>query len=154
MPIFNRIKGNLLDLFEAGEFDGIAHGCNCFHTMGAGIAQKIAEKYPEAAEADVAHHTYGLGVTGAYSEAKTPDGIIYNLYTQYRPGKQHAGILMRNISDCFLLLNKNLPVKPHRHHIGIPLIGAGIAGGKWAEIEPLINEATPKLLITVVEYQP
>jgi hypothetical protein len=28
-------KGNLLDLAEAGEFDIIVQGCNCFNAMGA-----------------------------------------------------------------------------------------------------------------------
>ncbi|MGA8944018.1 MAG: hypothetical protein WB502_15090 [Thermoactinomyces sp.] len=30
----------------------IAHQCNCFATMGAGIAKQIKERYPEAYEAD------------------------------------------------------------------------------------------------------
>ena len=28
--------GDLLALAEAGEFDVILHGCNCFNTMGGG----------------------------------------------------------------------------------------------------------------------
>ena len=32
------IKGNLISLALAGEFEVIIHGCNCFCTMGAGIA--------------------------------------------------------------------------------------------------------------------
>lgn len=27
-------KGNLIDLAEAGEFDVVVQGCNCFNTMG------------------------------------------------------------------------------------------------------------------------
>ena len=34
-------KGNLLDLAEAGEFDIVVQGCNCFNTMGGGIAREI-----------------------------------------------------------------------------------------------------------------
>ena len=32
------IKGDLIKLAQKGKFDIIAHGCNCFCTMGAGIA--------------------------------------------------------------------------------------------------------------------
>ena len=32
------VKGNIFDLAEQGEFDVVVHGCNCFCTMGKGIA--------------------------------------------------------------------------------------------------------------------
>mgnify|MGYP001795501660 FL=1 len=35
------IKGDLVKLAIKGEFDLIIHGCNCFCTMGAGIAKTI-----------------------------------------------------------------------------------------------------------------
>ena len=35
-----------------GEFDVIIQGCNCFHTMGAGIAKYIKQDFPEAFAAD------------------------------------------------------------------------------------------------------
>ena len=46
------IHGNLLTLPEAGRFDVVVHGCNCRHTMGAGIAKQIRERWPEAWHAD------------------------------------------------------------------------------------------------------
>ena len=46
-------KGNLIDLAEAGEFNIIVHGCNCFETMGSGIAREIHDRYPAAFDADV-----------------------------------------------------------------------------------------------------
>ena len=39
------IKGNLITLALAGEFDVISHGCNCFCTMGAGIAPHMAKAF-------------------------------------------------------------------------------------------------------------
>ncbi len=41
---YTEIKGDLIELAKQGNFDVIAHGCNCFCTMGAGIAvpMKIA----------------------------------------------------------------------------------------------------------------
>ena len=35
---YTEIKGDLIELAKQGKFDVIAHGCNCFCTMGAGIA--------------------------------------------------------------------------------------------------------------------
>ena len=35
---YKEIEGNLISLALAGNFDVIAHGCNCFCTMQSGIA--------------------------------------------------------------------------------------------------------------------
>ncbi len=32
------ITGNLITLGLAGDFEVIIHGCNCFNTMGSGVA--------------------------------------------------------------------------------------------------------------------
>ena len=34
----NIVKGDLIKSAKEGQFDVIIHGCNCFNTMGAGIA--------------------------------------------------------------------------------------------------------------------
>ena len=40
------------DLVKAKDIDIFVHQCNCFATMGAGIARQIATAYPEVKEAD------------------------------------------------------------------------------------------------------
>ena len=42
----NTIKGDLIDLAIEGKFDLIVHGCNCFNTMGKGIAKSIRQNFP------------------------------------------------------------------------------------------------------------
>ena len=42
------IKGDLIKLAQAGEFDVIVQGCNCFNTMGSGLAKQIKAEIPEA----------------------------------------------------------------------------------------------------------
>lgn len=44
----NIVHGDLIQLALAGQFDVIIHGCNCFCTMGAGIAKAIRQEFPEA----------------------------------------------------------------------------------------------------------
>jgi len=41
------VEGDLIKMALGGEFDLIVHGCNCFCTMGAGIAKTIREYFPE-----------------------------------------------------------------------------------------------------------
>lgn len=61
------IKGNLIGLALSGEFDVIIHGCNCFHTMGAGIAKQIRQYFPEAYVADLHTGRGDLRKLGSYS---------------------------------------------------------------------------------------
>jgi hypothetical protein len=53
------VKGNLIELAEQGEFNIIVQGCNCFETMGSGIAREIKERYPAAYEADMKYSHAG-----------------------------------------------------------------------------------------------
>ena len=45
-------QGDLLQMAREGQFDAVVHGCNCFCTMGSGIARQVREQYPSAYEAD------------------------------------------------------------------------------------------------------
>jgi O-acetyl-ADP-ribose deacetylase (regulator of RNase III) len=40
------VKGNIITLAKEGEFDVIAHGCNCFCNFGAGLARDIKREFP------------------------------------------------------------------------------------------------------------
>ena len=81
------IKGDLLELAASGAFDVIAHGCNCFCTMGAGIAKSIAAQYPQALEADRRTPKGDRAKLGTctFAEVPMPYGklTIVNAYTQF-----------------------------------------------------------------------
>lgn len=160
MPIVSEITGDLIAMAKSGEAKYIAHGCNCFMTMGAGIAKQIAEEFPIALEVDRGvGHKGDKGKLGDFTVAYDQDHdlTIFNLYTQYRPGPEKEDDLHRNIATAFeeldfymntILFKTDAPRKP----IHIPLIGCGIAGGNWEKIRELIDENTPNLDIVVVHY--
>ena len=77
------VKGNLLDLAEAFKFDIVVQGCNCFNTMGGGIAREIAEKYPSAARVDRNTQYGDYNKLGNWTEFDTGRFKIINAYTQY-----------------------------------------------------------------------
>ena len=130
------IKGNLLTLFENNNIDILVHGCNCFHTMGAGIAKQIKEKYYIAYEADLQTTKGDKNKLGTYSFVQINNTqFIINAYTQYhfygkRPIDYDA---LRNV---FKLIDLNFTNK----RIGIPKIGAGLAKGDWNIIQNIIDE--------------
>lgn len=147
------IKGDLLDLFDNGEFDIIIHGCNCFHAMASGIAGQIAKKYPTAVWTDkqtvkgnvnkLSSYTYCL----PYADKGSNRGII-NLYTQYHPGKD---LNLPALDLGFYKLSKGLG---KNLKIGIPKIGAGVAGGDWDIIESIIKGHMKDHNVALVEYKP
>jgi O-acetyl-ADP-ribose deacetylase (regulator of RNase III) len=155
--IVKTVSGDLLKLFREDHFDAIVHGCNCFHTMGAGIARQIAVEFPEAYMTDQITRYGDRYKLGTYSVTKTKFGRIFNAYTQFLPGKEVLSILYPAITKSFAKIN-------YRHTgpkqgmkkatIGIPRIGAGIAGGYWEDISALINEVTPDIDIVLVNWKP
>ena len=125
------------DLFEnPKQFDVIVHGCNCFSTMGAGVAKIIKENYPLAFQVDKNSkltpkdklgkitHTTGLTIP-----------IIINAYTQFQ-WKGKYNVDYEAIRSCMKLIKKQFSGKK----IGMPKIGAGLAGGDWNIIKSIINE--------------
>ena len=148
------IEGNLLDLAEAGQFDVIVHGCNCFHTMGSGIAGQISSRYPEAMAAD-RQTAYGLRdklgtISSALVSRQGHEFVIVNAYTQHRYGRNGVFADVNAIAAAFREVATQFPGK----RIGYPRVGAGLAGGDWGEIGPLIAQALAGQDATLVEFVP
>lgn len=149
----NIIKGDLVKLFSMGTFDVIIHGCNCLNTMGAGIAKQIKERYPEAYQADLRTIKGDKTKLGTFTFAghlkESKNNFIINAYTQY-DYRGYKPVDYRAIESVFIKLNDWYVLKDKR--IGIPKIGAGLAGGDWDVIKEIIDRVTPNLDITLVEW--
>lgn len=156
MPINEVVQGDLIALAKDYEYDAIAHGCNCLCTMGSGIAPMIRQAFPEAWEADQLTVKGDRDKLGSYSVGydEKHDLFIFNLYTQYDYFGRKQGrrdVDYNAVTSAFAAMNgwcKELGVT----HIGIPKIGAGLAGGDWETIKERINAVTPDLDIELVEY--
>lgn len=124
-----RVTGNLVDLAEAGRFNIIVHGANCFKTMGSGIAKEIRARYPDAYETDLVYGQQGdYNKLGNFSVMLGKRFNIINAYTQYdynRGGdnKVHFDYV------AFELILRKLAYKYPTCQFGFPLIGCGRAGG-------------------------
>lgn len=146
--MYTEIEGDLLELAEEGNFDIIAHGCNCQTVMGAGIALAIKNKWPEVFDADKYNPlmpTLRLGnIDFVHISSRF---IVCNMYTQYNPGSDGD---YAAISLCF----KKLALWTDRDmRIGIPLIGCGIAGLKWEIVSKIVQSRMSNHNITVVKYK-
>ena len=149
--MLNIVSGDLVDMAKNGEFDAIFHGCNCFHTMGGGIARQIKREFPQAYEADLNTLHADPNKIGTASVTQTPSGLqIVNCYTQYKYGttQKHfiESALQVILDKTVLILNEFKPTT--RLHYGFPLIGCGLAGG-----DPVIvTEMLTKFAERVAEY--
>lgn len=132
MPITYH-TGDLL----ASDCDTIAHGCNCFNTMGGGIARSIKEQYPEAYAADCKTVKGAADKLGSYTVASGKDGRkIYNLYIQYQYGTKRMHLDYWALAKA---LTRMRNIVPTTSKIGLPRIGCGLAGGNWVMVENIIN---------------
>ena len=140
------VKGDLLKMALSGEFDVIAHGCNCFCVMGAGIALQIKRQFPKAAEADKRTVEGDEKKMGLCSVANQHNVWIVNAYTQFLPG---MNVNYTAIRKCM----KYIKVHFSGERIGLPLIGCGIAGGDWKKVKKIFEEELAGEDVTVVHYQ-
>lgn len=150
-------KGNLLDLAEAGVFDVIVQGCNCFNTMGAGIAREIRNRYPLAVAMDMSttrgDYTKLGNWTVGLNDLTDRRFIIVNAYTQYH---MSTGTDVFEYTAFELILQKLLYVYGTTR-IGLPYIGTGLAGGNKKIILDMIdkfayNVSSAGGLVTLVEF--
>ncbi len=147
------IKGDLVKLAIKGEFDLIIHGCNCFCTMGAGIAKTIKQKFPEAYEADLKTEKGDKAKLGtiSWAKSKTVKGevIIINGYTQFNWRGSGRKADYEAIRAVFKMVKQEFSGL----RMGYPAIGAGLAGGDWNIISAIIEAALKGENHTFVEYQ-
>jgi O-acetyl-ADP-ribose deacetylase (regulator of RNase III) len=151
-------KGNLLDLAEAGAFDIVVQGCNCFNTMGGGIAREIRERYPHVAEADAETVRGDYNKLGNWTRAVVVEEpkyafTIINAYTQF---DMSQGTDVFEYTAFELILQKLVRLYGN-YSIGLPYIGMGLAGGDKDIIILMIESFAERVsakggTVTLVEF--
>lgn len=150
--MMKKVKGNLIHLALAGKFDVIVHGCNCFCTMGAGIARQIRDTFPEAYQADLKTGMGDRNKLGTCSMARIQRNrtcfTLVNAYTQYDFTGQDVLVDYHAVQIVFASIKKNFT----RKRIGYPKLGAGLANGDWEIISGIINRELKGEDHSLVEY--
>lgn len=145
--------GNLLEATE----DAIAHCCNCYCTMGSGIAPKIKKEWPEVYAADCATRKGDRTKLGTFTKAVVENGdlTVYNLYGQYGYSKRDSGIRDLDYDAIFDALDAMADdvIECGGKTVGLPLIGCGLAGGKWSVVEAMIKETLVAKGLQVTIYK-
>ena len=145
------IDGDLVK--ESDNFDVIAQGCNCFCVMESGIAPQIKAKFPEAYAVDCATIKGDKSKLGTITHTLNTKPVVVNIYSQYDTKGRREGKMDLDY-DALRSGLKELKAKFSGKHIGLPMIGSGLAGGSWDIIEQIIEEEMRGEYVTIVRYVP
>jgi len=150
MGKYKEVKGDLLEMAKNHQFDVIAHGANCFKTMGAGIAFQIKRQFNDAYVKDFNDKRSPIQRWGDFTYVRYKHGdnllSVFNLYTQYNPGPD------LDYTALELSLKKLAKTIEPNSKIGLPLIGCGIGGGNWKEVKKIIKRVLSEYNVTIVIF--
>ena len=175
MGTYKEVEGNLITHAREGMFDVVTHGCNCLCQMGAGIAPQMAKEFGcDKFEMEDEFYKGEINKLGTidwqtlwYEDQKRwtplPDEggkwathqlVVVNSYTQYNYGKNHTDGVSKPLdyvalTMCMRKINHTFKGK----HIGLPQIGAGLAGGDWGRIKNIIQTELKDCDVTVVIFK-
>lgn len=171
MGSYKEIEGDLIKLALDGEFEVITHGCNCFCTMGSGIAPLFAknffantfEKEKTIYKGDI--NKLGtidfdyLTHTGDSLRKSNPNDlhvndihvIVVNSYSQYYYGSHPSNNGIPLDYNALALCMKKINYTFKGKSIGLPLIGCGLAKGDWAIVKKIIQEELKDMDVTIVK---
>lgn len=164
MGSYREIEGNLITMAQEGDFDVIAHGCNCFCAMRAGIAPQMAKAFDcdifpgesstfRGSMSKLGNIDYQEKLLGKDGEPDRHVLTVVNAYTQYYYGRNHADgvknpLDYEALTLCMRKINHTFKGKV----VGLPKIGAGLAGGNWQLIKKIIKAELKDCDVIVVIY--
>lgn len=170
---YNEVEGNLIELAIEGKFDVIAQGVNCMCTQKSGLAPQMVKafetnKFPQEFYkykgdinrlGTIDYKAIRLSnlvkgdVTGFYNKIiLDPALYVVNAYTQFMYGVNHEDgvstpLDYHALKLCFMKMNYIFGGM----HIGLPMIGCGLAGGNWEVVRRLIKDTFTLCDVTVVK---
>lgn len=151
------IKGDLIKLAQEGKFDIIVQGCNCFNTMGGGIARQLRDLYPQVYEADCKTFAGDASKLGTFTQALCDNFLVLNAYTQYGFNTAGESVDVFEYHAFLKFLRMLDETQVDSVNYGFPAIGCGLAGGNKQIIYGMIATFASLVekrgsTVTIVEF--
>jgi O-acetyl-ADP-ribose deacetylase (regulator of RNase III) len=143
------------DVLNSGE-DLVIHGCNCFCTMGGGIARQVSTERPNAWAIDQATLSGSKNKLGTFTYAMDSQGITVNAYTQYGYSRSGVSVDYGAVEDCMRSIVTYFGKAFNFTRFAMPRIGCGLAGGDWNVIEDILEQvllSNPDVTFVVYDFQ-
>jgi hypothetical protein len=119
----------------------IVHGCNAQGRMNSGMAKAIREMYPQVYEDYKAHEKkMGLKLSDVIYTRINEDLIIASAITQEDDGRDENVVYVDYDAISNVFAGIGLVAFLEELDVHFPLIGCGLANGKWSEVKPRIEE--------------
>lgn len=172
MGTYTEKFGNIITMAHEGDFNVIAHGCNCHNAQGSGLAPQMVKAFrtdtfkmeqPEyyGDFNKLGQIDYELQYFSGWDKKfqKYPDQgdpiehslHIVNAYTQYRYGRNHADGDKKPVDyDALTLCMRKINHTFKGLHVGLPLIGCGLAGGDWDVVKEIIQRELNDCDVTII----
>lgn len=173
--MYNEVYGDLIKLAREGKFDVITHGCNCLCQMGAGIAPQMANEFAcDAFKMEGSEYRADINKLGTIDyqlkwfednhrwvtypdeggKFATHQLFVVNSYTQFKYGSNHTDGVSKPLDyEALTLCMRKINHTFKGKRIGLPQIGAGLAGGDWQRIKEIIKTELKDCDVTVVIYK-
>lgn len=139
--------GCLIEAAKAGELDYVMQNCNCFSTMGAGVAKHISSVFPQVATVDKADYRSPIERIGSYSSVLINGVTFINLYCQYDYGTNYRrfeyGAFKRSMDEVY----RDFSFTGKR--IGLPMLGGGLAGADRDLVKAILDDYTDQGIWTI-----
>lgn len=142
------IKELNCNIFDSGA-DIIIHSCNCFHTMGTGIALKLRNKYPNVYVIDCKTKLGDINKLGHISIANVSGldntRFVINCYTQFGYGREQRQVNYEAFYNCLekvkaWIETNNDILKLNIKLVSVPFrMSCNNAGGDWRIIRPMFD---------------
>ncbi len=163
--ILSTIKFDLLKITHGQ----IAHGVNCQGVMGAGVAKKLSDKFPDLLE----KYQEFIHDNGAEGEEVQPGCIqriqllkpegdfgkqriaaqrvtVYNLFTQEFYGDR-GGAKVEWVKACVDNMDLEYSMWNDTSPVFIPRIGCGLGGLDWGDVRPIFNNSKIPFIVCLEE---
>lgn len=136
-------KGDILDFIKCATH--VVHGCNCFRTMGTGVAKVLNEYTGGLLLAEDKKTPYGdINKLGTYSAVQYGGKTFYNAYTQHGYGRQKVVYVhWASVESC---INSIISKMKDGDVLLMPPIGCGLGGGDIKDFGRIIKKSIIKSL--------
>ncbi len=145
------IKGDILKDTDQNKITIILHGCNCFHTMGAGIAKYLRDRFPMVYKADCDTIYGDIHKLGTISYEDVGNDIwVVNCYTQFSFGKGrdvNYEAVYKTLHKVRTIIDNYEKETNFKIEVRSPQIGCGLAGGEWSIVEKMFEHLLPQAKI-------
>ncbi len=141
--------GDLMKFTESA----FGHGCNCQKTMGSGVAKAVKDTYPELTFVDKMDARAPIERLGEITTVKLKNGKRgYNLYSQFEYFPRGICHLDYDALESALIYTTEDMIKNGLQTLALPKIGAGLAGGDWNRILPILERQSKSSAIDFYIY--